>query len=330
VTDEKGFKMAKRGGNAIDPETACNTHGADVLRYWVASVDYTNDVPCSDALLRQFGENYRNVRNTLRYLLGNLSGFDPSKAIAEMMPLDEWVVEQTDLLVSDCEDAYKRFDFGAVVNSLHNFCREELSKFYLDVVKDRMYCEASDSYERRSGQTASYHVLTKLVKLIAPILAHTAEETWTKIHQVLGLGAPITIHAETFDGPSEDRLQEIEASPLQVRFSVFRSVRDDVLSAFERFKGTDDVKNAQQVILKISEEDDRLEVLQSFKTDELATMLMVSWVELSEGPSLIEFRKSEFAECKRSRLRRPDVRVVEIDGEEVPLTARDRQVLGVS
>ncbi len=330
VTDEKGFKMSKRLGNVVDPEKACDVHGADILRYWVASVDYTNDVPCSDALLKQFGENYRNVRNTLRFLLSNLSGFTPEKATAELLPLDEWVVEQTDLLVSDCIESYEKFDFGAVINSVHNYCREELSKFYLDVVKDRMYCEATDSYERRSGQTACYHVLTKLVKLVAPVLSHTAEETWTKIHEVLGLGTPTTIHAETFDGPDEDRLFAIQASPLQVRFSAFRGIREDVLASFEKFKGTDDVKNSQQVVLIISENDERLDILKSFPVGELATLLMVSWVELSEGEPSIAFRKSEFLECKRSRLRRPDVLSVTIDGEDVPLTARDRAVLGVA
>ncbi len=330
VTDEKGLKMSKRLGNVVDPEKACDTHGADILRYWVASVDYTNDVPCSDALLKQFGENYRNVRNTLRFLLGNLSGFTLDKATPEMLPLDEWVVEQTDLLVNDCVDAYEKFDFGGVVNSVHNFCREELSKFFLDVVKDRMYCEAADSYERRSGQTACYHVLTKLVKLVAPILSHTAEETWTKIHEVVGLGTPSTIHAAIFEGPDADRLLEIEGSALQVRFATLRGVREEVLAAFEKFKGTDDVKNSQQVVVKISESGERLEVLRTFSTGELATILMVSWVELNEGESSITFSKSEFLECKRSRLRRPDVQVVQIDGEDVALTARDRAVLGVA
>jgi len=197
-------------------------------------------------------------------------------------------------------------------------------------VKDRMYCEAADSYERRSGQTACFHVLTKLVKLVAPILSHTAEETWTKIHEVVGLGVAQTIHAQTFDGPDQDRLEEIEGSPLQVRFSTFRGVRDDVLAGFERFKGTDEVKNSQQVIVKICENDERLDVLRSFDANDLATMMMVSWVELEDATPSIEFRKSEFLECKRSRLRRPDVQVVQIDGEDVPLTARDRAVLGVA
>lgn len=330
VTDEKGFKMSKRLGNVVDPEEACNTHGADVLRYWVASVDYENDVPCSEAMLRQFGENYRNIRNTLRFLLGNLSGFDPAKAADTLMPLDEWVVEQTDLLANDCVQAYERFDFGAVINSVHNFCREELSKFYLDVVKDRMYCEARDSYERRSGQTACYHVLRQLVKLVAPILVHTAEETWSKIHEVLGLPKPLTVHAQTFDAPDEERLEAIEASDLQVRFATLRSLRDAVLAAFERYKGTDDVKNSQQAVLKIAQNGAALDVLRSFKTADLATLMMVSWVELTEGEPSVEFRKTEYPECKRSRLRRPDVQVVRVDGEDIPLTARDRSVLGVA
>jgi isoleucyl-tRNA synthetase len=329
VTDEKGLKMSKRLGNVVDPVKACETHGADVVRYWVASVDYANDVPCSDGLLKQFGENYRNVRNTLRFLLGNLSGFKPSESVEQLQALDQWIVEQADLLTSDCVEAYERFDFGFVVNTVHNFCREELSKFYLDVIKDRMYCEASDSYERRSGQTACFYVLDRLLKLMAPILTHTAEETWTKIHEVLGLGEPRSIHLTTFDAPSPERLEEIRGSDFQAQFSVLRAIREDVLAEFEKFRGTDEVKNSQQAVLQISENDARLTLLQSFEAGELATLMMVSWVELTDGSPSISFRKSDYPECKRSRLRRPDVLTVEIDGEPVPLTARDRRVLGV-
>ncbi len=329
VTDEKGLKMSKRLGNVVEPVKACETFGADVVRYWVASVDYANDVPCSDNLLKQFGENYRNVRNTLRFLLGNLNGYSPSEPPEALLPLDEWVVEQTDLLVADCVNFYEQYDFGGVVNAVHNFCREELSKFYLDVIKDRMYCEASDSVERKSGQAACYHVLTRLVRLVAPILVHTAEETWRKTYEVLGLGDAPTVHLEVFDTPSQDRLEQIEGSELQIRFSTLRGFREDLLATFEPFKGTDDVKNSQQVIAHITETGDRLAVLRSFEPGELATILMVSWVEIEEGEPGIEFRKSEYPECKRSRLRRPDVEVVEIDGEPIALTARDRRVLGV-
>lgn len=329
VTDEKGLKMSKRLGNVVEPVAASNLHGADVLRYWVASVDYANDVPCSDNLLKQFGENYRNVRNTLRFLLGNLSGFNPADGPIELLPLDEWVVEQTELLVAECVSSYENYDFGGVINAIHNFCREELSKFYLDVIKDRMYCDAKESPLRISGQAACYFVLNRLIRLVAPILAYTAEETWTKMHQVLGIDHPGSVHIQTFETPSAERLTEIEGSELQVRFATLRAVREETLAAFEKFKGTEDVKNSQQAVVLMQDQGERLEVLRSFPIDELSTMFMVSWIELSEGESAISFKKSEFLECKRSRLRRPDVRVVILDGEEIALSARDRDVLGV-
>ena len=326
VTDGEGRKMSKRLGNVIDPVAASDTYGADVLRYWVASVDYANDVPCSEAILKQFGEHYRNVRNAIRFLLGNLKGFSVDKQVSELLPLDEWVVEQTELLVADCVDAYERFDFNAVINSIHNFTRTQLSNFYMDAIKDRMYCDGEDWPSRRSGQTACYKVLVMLTKLVAPILVHTAEETWTKLHEVIG-GLPRTIHAETFDTPGQDRLQDIEASDLQVRFASLLEVRQFVNVQFEQFKGTDGIKNIQDVIATLSVPEDLLETLNTFEPSELATLLRVSWVDLSVGELQISFRRSEYAECQRCRLRRPDVREVDLFGEMVWLSERDRHAL---
>lgn len=321
VTDDKGLKMSKRLGNVVDPLKAADQFGADVLRYWVASVDYANDVPCSEALLKQFGENYRNVRNTLRFLLSNLGGFDGLPV--PLLPLDEWAVEQTDLLVDECVKAYGSYDFGAVMNGVHNFCREELSKFYVDVIKDRMYCEAPHSDLRRSGQAASLAILMRLLKLIAPILVFTAEETWHKLNEVVPGSAPGSVHTLTFDQPSEARLEEIEGSELQLRYSTLRGVRDDVFAALERWKGTGEVKDGQDAIGIISEQGDVMANLQSFDLDELANLLKLSWVELKTGEPSIDFRKSEYLKCERSRVRRPDVALV--DG--VPLSARDQRVL---
>ncbi|RYG26228.1 isoleucine--tRNA ligase, partial [bacterium] len=183
IVDGQGRKISKRLGNGVEPIEASNQYGADILRLWVATVDYTNDAPISDAILKQCGELYRNIRNTLRFLLANAAGL-PSGEKQSLLPLDEWAVEQADLLVADVVDAYERYDFGAVVHSVHNFCRETLSKFYLDAIKDRMYCEATDSALRRSGQAACREVLVRLTALVAPILAHTAEETWGKLREV--------------------------------------------------------------------------------------------------------------------------------------------------
>lgn len=335
VTDEQGRKQSKRLGNVIEPVEASNQHGADVLRYWVASVDYQNDVPCGHNLLKQFGEHYRNVRNTLRFLLSNLGESVPAYGSHPLLPLDEWVVEQTDLLVADCVDSYKRYDFGAVINNVHNFCREQLSKFYLDTIKDRMYCDAANSPERLSGQVACHYVLVQLLKLLAPILVHTTEETWQKLHEVTGSGSADSIHLTEFDLPSEERLQEIQGSDLQTRFAVVLAERERAFAAFEQYKGTDDVKDSQDAVLTLVSDADNFKVLDTFSSDELAILFKVSQVEISVGEPSVTYRKSEYLKCARSRIRRADVKLTTAtlpNGDElvdVPLSARDRKVLGI-
>ncbi len=329
VIDEHGFKLSKRKGNAVEPVEACGKYGADVLRYWVASVDYANDVPCHDALLKQFGEQYRTVRNTIRFLLGNLEGYVPLATTGQgnILDLDEWIMEQADLLVDDCARAYAQYDFNTVITSVHNFCVKELSKFYLDAVKDRMYCEAKESHLRRSGQIACYYVLVRLLKLVAPVLAHTSEETWQRMREsgVLAPNEPETVHAAIFDVPDADRLARIEGSELQVRFGALRGVRDSVFAAFELWKGTDEVKDTQDAVATIAVEEATLETLRTFEPYELANLFKMSWVDLLQGDAGVSFRKSTFLKCERSRLRRPDVELV--DG--TPLTKRDRAVLGI-
>jgi len=319
VNDEKGMKMSKRLGNVVDPEKAANEYGADVLRFWVAGVDWANDVPCGDNLLKQMGEGYRTVRNTLRFLLGNLDDYDGSQP--ELLDLDEWAVEQTDLLVADCVDAYKRFDFGAVIYGVHNFCAKELSKFYLDAIKDRMYCDGKDWPSRRSGQYACHYVLQRLVKLLAPILAFTAEETYARLPAYTKLDS---VHMDTFDMPSKERLLAIEASPLQTRFAALLEFRAGVFAQFEAWKATSGLKDSQDAAFDIVESGANLELLRSFEAD-LALYFKVGEVTVAEGPSSVSFRPCEFLKCERSRLRRADVEVV----NGVPLSARDRRVLGL-
>jgi isoleucyl-tRNA synthetase len=320
VVDEKGFKMSKRLGNVVDPEKACDMLGADIVRYWVASVDYAHDVPCSEALLKTFGEHYRRVRNTFRFLLGNLYDYQPEMAPAELLDLDRWIVEQTDLLVSDCVKAYRAYDFARVVTSVHNFCVNELSSFYLDAIKDRMYCDGTDWPSRRSGQAACHYVLLRLVKLMAPVLVHTSEEVYARIP---GIQAA-TVHAETFDVPSQERIGEIAGSNFESRFAALLSARAWVFGAFEQYKGTDGIKDSQDVIATLAGDAEWVETLRSFG-DELPNLFKMSGIELVVGEAAVAFRPSPYAKCARSRLRRPDVQ--EVDGTH--LTARDRKVLGV-
>ncbi|MGV3614346.1 MAG: isoleucine--tRNA ligase [Fimbriimonas sp.] len=329
VNDEKGMKISKRLGNGVDPVEASNEFGADVLRYWVASVDYANDVPIGKNLLKTLGEHYRTIRNTIRFLLGNLQGYSGNAEGLALLEIDLWIMEQADLLAVEVEQAYLRYDFNAAVTAIHNFCSRELSRFYMEAIKDRMYCGPTDA--RESGQVACHYVLMRILRLVAPILVHTAEETWTKIreHGMAPADAPETVHALTFDVPSEERLAEIAENSRQQRFATLLGVRSDVFAAFERFKGTDDVKDSQDAVATITEGSEVLAVLRSFETEELANLFKMSWVELAEGEPNVAFRRSEFLKCERSRLRRPDVEEVAIEGERVLLTRRDRAVLGV-
>lgn len=333
VTDSEGRKMSKSLGNVIEPMAAANQYGADILRYWVASVDYQSDVPCSDALLKQIGDSYRNVRNTLRFLLSSAAGYDATSegptTEGSWPELDEWIREQADLLAADCAQKYEAFDFGGVINAIHNFCREELSKFYLDAIKDRMYCDGVNWPSRRSGQGTCLYVLNQLLTLVAPILAFTAEETWMKMRE-LGLNASEqSIHTERFRTPTLERLQEIEGSPLQARFESLRGLRDTVNAAFEQYKGTDGIKNSQDAIVRLALPADTFGVMSSFSIDDLANYFRVSWVDLTLGEPAISFAPSSYPECARSRLRRPDVTSISIEREEFLLSDRDRQVLGV-
>jgi len=327
VTDGKGIKMAKRLGNVVDPEWACDTHGADIVRYWVASVDYTNDVPCSDGLLKAVGENYRNIRNTLRFLLSNLYDFDLSQIPATLEPLDQWAIQQTEALVVDCVVNYEKYDFGAVITGIHNFCRNELSNFFCDVIKDRMYCDGKDWPSRRSGQYACLVIFKMLLKLVAPILSFTAEEAWQTLHGTAQqLDVSNSVHLELFSQITEAEVLERAGSDLQARFAALLAIRRSINTQFEIYKVSANVKDSQDAIAKCTDRPEQIRLLQTFETGDLATMLKLSWIELSEGEPSIEFIPSPYLKCERSRLRRPDVR--ESDG--ILLTDRDRRALGVT
>ncbi|RYG79371.1 isoleucine--tRNA ligase, partial [bacterium] len=205
VVDEQGRKMSKRLGNVVDPVEASEKVGADIVRYWVASVDYQGDAPCSMKILEQVGGLYRDVRNTLRFLLGNLAGY---RADAELLPFDQWIVEETERLSAEVAAAYTEYRFTDAIVAVHTFCRERLSKFYLDAIKDRMYCDGLDWPSRQSGARACAEIARRLILLLAPITAHTAEEAWSKLGELTGedLGS---VHMATFLLPDEARQLEL-------------------------------------------------------------------------------------------------------------------------
>ncbi len=181
TVDEKGRKMSKSLGNTIEPQKVISTLGADVLRLWVASTDYANEISVSDEILKRMSESYRRIRNTSRFLLGNLAGFDPARdglPLADLVDLDRWALARTRELQEEVIAAYRSYDFHLIYQKVHNFCVVDLGGFYLDVIKDRLYTTPPKGLPRRSAQTAMYHVLEAMVRWLAPVLSFTAEEIW--------------------------------------------------------------------------------------------------------------------------------------------------------
>ena len=180
TVDGEGKAMHKSLGNGMDPYEIMNKYGADLLRLWAASADYHADVRCSDAIFKQHSQNYLKFRNTARYCLGNLDGFDPNALTpaAEMEELDKWAITRLNALIEKCFAAYDEYEFLVITHAVNDFCVVEMSNFYLDIIKDRLYCEEADGAKRRSAQTALYLILDTMTKIMAPILCFTADEIW--------------------------------------------------------------------------------------------------------------------------------------------------------
>ena len=183
TVDGEGRAMHKSLGNGIAPEEITKQFGADLLRLWAASADYHADVRCSDKIFKQLSQNYLKFRNTARYCLGNLDGFDPNSLVApaDMEELDRWAITRLNALITRCFQAYDDYEFSVITHAVNDFCVVEMSNFYLDIIKDRLYCEGKDDRLRRSAQTALYLILDTMTKLMAPILCFTGDEIWQEM-----------------------------------------------------------------------------------------------------------------------------------------------------
>jgi len=181
TVDAKGQKMSKSRGNVVAPQKVVNSMGADILRLWVAATDYRGEMSVSDEILKRTADAYRRIRNTSRFLLANLHGFDPAEHILppeQLLALDKWAIEQARRLQQQIMAAYEKYEFHVIYQLVHNFCAVEMGSFYLDVIKDRQYTTQRDSIARRSAQTALYHVIEAMARWLAPILSFTAEDIW--------------------------------------------------------------------------------------------------------------------------------------------------------
>src|SRR5207245_2825505 len=197
--DEHGRPMSKSLGNALYPIEICERWGADLLRLWVASVEYQADMKMSERVMTQLSEAYRKIRNTFRFALGNLSDFAPSRDALpndQLEEIDRWMLDRTAELVKQCREWYANYEFHRVYHAIHDYCVVDLSAFYFDVLKDRLYTKAAKSNSRRSAQTAIWKISSAMVRLVAPVLVFTAEEIWK--HLPKAKGEPESVHMAVF------------------------------------------------------------------------------------------------------------------------------------
>ncbi len=281
TVDGQGRIMHKSLGNGISPDDIVKKYGADLVRLWAASADYRNDMRCSENIFKQLSDKYLKIRNTARYILGNLNGFDPDDRVAfgDMLELDRWALVQLNALVEKCLAAYERFEFHNVTYAIHNFCVVEMSSFYLDIIKDRLYCDAADSLSRRSARSAVYTVLDSLVRLLAPILAFTSDEIWQAMPHDRSANP---LHVMLNDMPAvhpEYVFGDAEAE----RWDKLIALRADVLKALE-------LKRAEKAIGKPLDAAVTLYVSDGARTDfakltglDLAQMFIVSRVSVVFG-----------------------------------------------
>jgi len=228
VVDKNGNKMSKSKGNVIAPQKIIEQMGADILRLWIASSDYSADIRISDEIIKQLAEAYRRIRNTIRFLLGNVDGFDPARdavALSERTPLDQWAMHRLSRLERHVHACNEGYQFHRIHQEIHNFCSVDLGGFYLDMIKDRLYCDGADSARRRSARATLYDLADTLTRLIAPLLPFTAEEVWDHLPGSDGK----SIHLQSFKPVAETRFDE-------AAWDRFFALREQVHTAFDLAK----------------------------------------------------------------------------------------------
>jgi len=231
VVDGEGRKMSKSLGNVINPFDLIKEYGADVLRLWVISADYRSDISISFNIMKQLSEVYRKIRNTARFLLGNLYDFDPDKDMVEyakLLEIDKWALMKLQKLIKKVTEAYEDYEYHLIYHSIHNFCVVDMSNFYLDIIKDRVYTYKKNSLERRAAQTVMYNILNAIVKMIAPVLSFTAEEIWQHMRHSEKENYE-SVHL--LDWPSYN--EEMVDEKLDEKWQKIIDLRDEVLKALE-------------------------------------------------------------------------------------------------
>ena len=295
TVDGEGKAMHKSAGNGMDPAEVIDKYGADILRLWAANTDYHADVRCSHEIFKQLSQNYLKFRNTARYCLGNLDGFDPNHLTApgEMLELDRWAVTRLNGLIEKCFAAYDEYEFLAATHAVNDFCVVDMSNFYLDVIKDRLYCDEKDGALRRSAQTALYLILDTMTRIMAPILCFTCDEIWQAMPHREGDDARNVLFNDMHQ-PFAD--YALDAAAME-RWAVIEALRDKVNAALEAARGSKTIGKSLEaaVALTVPEADGWLASL-----PELADLLIVSQVTVKTGAeAAVEVSKAEGGKCER-------------------------------
>nr|WP_325184484.1 isoleucine--tRNA ligase [uncultured Oscillibacter sp.] len=295
TVDGEGKAMHKSAGNGMDPAEVIDKYGADILRLWAANSDYHADVRCSHEIFKQLSQNYLKFRNTARYCLGNLDGFDAAKLVApeEMLELDRWAVTRLNALMDKCAKGYDEYEFLTVTHAVNDFCVVEMSNFYLDIIKDRLYCDEKDGLARRSAQTALFLILDTMTKLMAPVLCFTADEIWQAMPHRGGDDGRNVLLNEMNKPFAEYALDDAAMA----RWDTIIRVRDAVNAALETARAEKKIGKSLEakVILPAAQ----MEGIQSLGMEELADLLIVSQAEVSADAAEVQVVPAEGAKCER-------------------------------
>jgi isoleucyl-tRNA synthetase len=276
TVDEKGRKMSKSVGNILAPQKLTSTLGADVVRLWIAATDYANEMSVSDEILKRMADSYRRIRNTLRFLLGNMHGFDPAAhAVAwnDLVAIDQWAIGAAFTLQNDVVTAFRNYEFHDIYQEVHNFCVVELGGFYLDIIKDRLYTTGAGSLPRRSAQTAMYHIADAMVRWLAPILSFTAEEVWSFMPGVRNESVFLNVWHQFPAGA--ERGSEVD-------WSAFIALKADVARQLERLRTAGQIGaplEAEVAIYASAEQAQKFSALR----DELRFLLITSQARVIEA-----------------------------------------------
>jgi len=284
IVAEDGRKMSKSLGNSIEPQDVLKENGADILRLWVSMSDYTQEIRLSKEILARAAEAYRKIRNTLRFLLGNLHDFDPAVDRLDTSALEEvdrYMLARYAQLAQRIVQAYAEYDYPTVFQAVNAFANVDISAFYNDISKDRLYTFAARSHERRSAQTAMYLMLDGLTRLMAPILSFTCDEAW----QYIPGTRDESVHIAVF--PTKRELAPILDDELVQRWAKLVALRDEVLAAIEPLRKDKKIGSSLQAKVVLSATKDELAFLEAYAAD-LPMLFIVSAVELRPAPSDVE------------------------------------------